>query len=600
MAYFNTDILQHYIRNNIGGFESKGSSAAKNPLSSATGLLQITAPTWAGLQQQFPQAGLTNIMDPEQQIKAVSLQAENELVPAFQKAGLQPTYSDVGLMNSFGTPTALKMRQADPALKVGDLLPSDAIKNNPSWFPKGSDTTVGEALNNNKNSFENGTGGLDGGPSDGAFGGMAPQVGTAPDFGDADTTAKPPPTPKTEAAESNSPLSRALTYLAAWGGGANGGDFAAGLGAGSSNGLKALQGLDAQQKQAQDENDNRAIADWQNAMKAQTVRNQTKLANAEVGEKAATAIAYGMTPDSAITLVTGRGGPVTFDPNMATRGTSMFETPVLMKKTMPDGSIHDVQVITNRRTGQPMVMDMTTGQSTTPDNLININDSTYKANQDQSVKDVEGFNNSLANAANADVSAQELQKLLPKVPAGPDMMSRLAREYLTATGMPIAGNEPQALQRAQQLVAQVRQQALQGLRGMGRLDLPEVKNAFDSVSNIQNSSPDTLYAVSKEVQNQNAYMRQMKAAWDKAPASDKLQGFANWKANYLNNPATQYIPSDFEGNIAAYNKLFGQPQPTAGQTPTSPLHRSSTGGTASPTPVTQGQSHGIKFEVIKQ
>ncbi|MCG4274966.1 hypothetical protein, partial [Acetobacter senegalensis] len=85
--------------------------------------------------------------------------AENELVPAFQKAGLQPTYSDVGLMNSFGTPTALKMRQADPALKVGDLLPSDAIKNNPSWFPKGSDTTVGEALNNNKNSFENGTGG---------------------------------------------------------------------------------------------------------------------------------------------------------------------------------------------------------------------------------------------------------------------------------------------------------------------------------------------------------------------------------------------------------------------------------------------------------
>lgn len=100
MAYFNTDILQHYIRNNIGGFESKGSSTAKNPLSSATGLLQITAPTWAGLQQQFPQAGLTNIMDPEQQIKAVSLQAENELVPAFQKAGLQPTYSDVGLMNS--------------------------------------------------------------------------------------------------------------------------------------------------------------------------------------------------------------------------------------------------------------------------------------------------------------------------------------------------------------------------------------------------------------------------------------------------------------------------------------------------------------------
>ncbi|MCG4274979.1 hypothetical protein, partial [Acetobacter senegalensis] len=81
-----------------------------------------------------------------------------------------------------------------------------------------------------------------------------PQVGTAPDFGDADTAAKPPPTPKTEAAESNSPLSRILTYLAAWGSGANGGDFAAGLGAGSSNGLKALQELDAQQKQAQDEN----------------------------------------------------------------------------------------------------------------------------------------------------------------------------------------------------------------------------------------------------------------------------------------------------------------------------------------------------------
>lgn len=599
MAYFNTDILQHYIRNNIGGFESEGSSTAKNPLSSATGLLQITAPTWAGLQQKFPQAGLTNIMDPEQQVKAVSLQAENELVPAFQKAGLQPTYSDVGLMNSFGTPTALKMRQADPALKVGDLLPSDAIKNNPAWFPKGADTTVGDALANNANSFMGGSN-----PTAGTSQGEPTETAYAPPSND-DTSSllKPPPTPPTEAAESNSPLSRALTYLAAWGGGANGEDFASGLGAGSSKGLKALQDLDAQQKKAQDENDNRALSDWQNAMEAQKTANTTSLVNADKGEKIANMVSLGMSLPGAIALVNGKGGNVTFDPNMATRGTSMFETPVLMKKTMPDGSIHDVQVITNRRTGQPMAMDMTTGQPTTPDNLININDSTYKANQDQSVKDVEGFNNSLANAANADASAQELQKLLPKVPAGPDMMSRLAREYLTATGMPIAGNEPQALQRAQQLIAQVRQQALQGLRGMGRLDLPEVKNAFDSVSNIQNSSPDTLYAVAQEVKNQNAYLRQMKAAWDKAPASDKLQGFANWKAGYLNSPATQYMPSDFEGNVAAYNKLFGQPQTTAGQTPTSPLHRSSTGGTMAPQATNgprAGQSRGVNWRIVGQ
>ncbi|WP_124305829.1 hypothetical protein [Acetobacter pasteurianus] len=561
--------------------------------------MQITAPTWAGLQQKFPQAGLTNIMDPEQQLKAVSLQAENELVPAFQQAGLQPTYSDVGLMNSFGTPTALKMRQADPALKVGDLLPSDAIKNNPSWFPKGLDTTVGEALANNANSFLGGsnttTDTTQGDPTETAY---AP-----PSNDDTSSLLKPPPTPKTEAAESNSPTSRVLNYLAAWGGGANGGDFASGLGAGSSKGLKALQDLDAQQKQAQDENDNRAIADWQNAMKAQQTANTTSLVNADKGGKIANMVSLGMSLPGAIALVNGKGGPVTFDPNMATRGTSMFETPVLMKKTMPDGSIHDVQMITNRRTGQPMVMDMTTGQPTTADNLININDSTYKANQDQSVKDVEGFNNSLANVANADASAQELQKLLPKVPAGPDMMSRLAREYLTATGMPIAGNEPQALQRAQQLIAQVRGQALQGLRGMGRLDLPEVQNAFNSVSTIQNSSPDTLYAVAQEVKNQNAYMRRMKAAWDKAPASEKLQGFANWKANYLNNPATQYMPSDFEGNIAAYNKLFGQPQTTAGQTSTSPLHRSSIGGTMAPQAATMprsGQSRGVNWSIVGQ
>lgn len=369
------------------------------------------------------------------------------------------------------------------------------------------------------------------------------------------------------------------------------------MGAGSSKGLKALQELDAQQKQAKDENDNHAIADWQNAIKAQQTANTTSLVNADKGGKIANMVSLGMSLPGAIALVNGKGGPVTFDPNMATRGTSMFEAPVLMKKAMPDGSIHDVQMLTNRRTGQPTVMDMTTGQPTTPQGLININDPVYKTTQDQSVKDVEGFNNTLSNAANADASAQELQKLLPKVPAGPDMMSRLAREYLTATGMPIAGNEPQALQRAQQLIAQVRGQALQGLRGMGRLDLPEVNNAFNSVANLQNSSPETLYAVSKEVQNQNAYMRQMKEAWDKAPASDKVQGFGNWKANYLNNPATRYMPADFEGNIAAYNKLYRQPQTTTGQTPTSPLHRSSTGGTAAPR---SGQSNGVNWSIVGQ
>lgn len=127
--------LMGYMRKTMGA-ESGGSTTAKNPRSSATGLFQFTSSTWKRMMNNYPQLGLTENgrKDPEQQKKAmVALTRENE--NALRSNGLPITDGTRYLAHFAGATGAGRLLKADPSASVESVLGPDVIKANP--FLKG-------------------------------------------------------------------------------------------------------------------------------------------------------------------------------------------------------------------------------------------------------------------------------------------------------------------------------------------------------------------------------------------------------------------------------------------------------------------------------
>jgi|GEM_PF-4749980 len=117
---------------NLRAAESGGDDTAKNPNSSATGRFQFTDGTWAGLQKNHPQLGLTDDgrTDPAQQEKALAaLTAEN--ATTLKNAGIPATAANLHGAHFLGGPTAAKVLAAPDDALISSFVGADAITANP-------------------------------------------------------------------------------------------------------------------------------------------------------------------------------------------------------------------------------------------------------------------------------------------------------------------------------------------------------------------------------------------------------------------------------------------------------------------------------------
>jgi len=116
------DLLRQIIR-----AESAGNPNARSSSSSASGLFQITKPTWE-------QYGSGNPFDPGANIAAgARLTADN--VAKLKAAGYEPNPTNVYLAHFAGAGGALRVLSADPNSPVAGLLDERAIRANP-WLSR--------------------------------------------------------------------------------------------------------------------------------------------------------------------------------------------------------------------------------------------------------------------------------------------------------------------------------------------------------------------------------------------------------------------------------------------------------------------------------
>ncbi len=116
----------------IRAAESGGDDAARNPSSTATGRYQFTEPTWNGLMEQYPDAGLTvdGRTDAGQQERAIRLfTAENERQLA--EAGVATTNSNLYAAHFLGAAGAVKVLSAPDGAAMEGLVDGAVIAANP-------------------------------------------------------------------------------------------------------------------------------------------------------------------------------------------------------------------------------------------------------------------------------------------------------------------------------------------------------------------------------------------------------------------------------------------------------------------------------------
>lgn len=584
--------------------ESGNNPTARSPYSSASGLFQITDPMWDGLRQNYPNAGLTDKNDPDQQRKAYTLFAQNEVQPAFTRAGLNPTETDFNQAWAFGTPTAIKMAQADPSAPVSSVLGDNAnivVKNNPAFFPKGLGTTVGEARQATGSFYS-------GGQAQTPDASQAGQVPSPPNLQGgssvtipADTSEDIPDAPKeaplTNPDGAENPVQNVLTYLAAWGSGANGQDFAAGLGAGAGAGLKALQDRQSQALALKQHNQELDRQDWQDKLTTQKAKTERLSALAQRGNFMAEALKSGVPATSLMALFSDKGGTVdTSGIPSPMRAGSGVEAPQWLYADRPDGR-HMISVTTSKADGTPHIIDATTGEtlSRIPTDARDPTYSDMKYQNEANVKNEDTWNSKAMELNDMATKAMQVKSLLPRLSAGTDFAARFGRAYTAATGMPFNGKDAEAAQYANQLFGQIRNSIISGLHG--RTDLPIVRNIMASSPSLENSDPAVLSAVMDEAINQANYNRTAMNAWDNASDTERSRGIASFMRRYQNNPETAYKPTDFDKSVSSY-RAANQPvqAPSQGPLPTSQVPGSARAyGSQAPS---QGTFKNIGFRVI--
>lgn len=111
--------------------ESGGNPSARNSRSSATGLDQFTAGTWASLMKAHPELGLTpeGRLDPEQSERARQAYAQDNGM-VLSRAGLPVTDANISLAHRYGPAGATAILQAPPNTPVEKVLSKQAVEVN--------------------------------------------------------------------------------------------------------------------------------------------------------------------------------------------------------------------------------------------------------------------------------------------------------------------------------------------------------------------------------------------------------------------------------------------------------------------------------------
>ena len=542
--------------NNTMQAESGGNPNARNPNSTATGLFQFTMPTWQGLAQKYPQDGYTpdNITDTDMQRAALNRSVYSEYMPALRNAGLPITQGTVYLAHGFGpsAATALLSASADtPASQVlGKSWPSIQAAN-PNIRKLGDGATAGDLVGqtvarigqpmpqmgaggDNPNDAQTATTTLSDGPTETALSEPIPDA---------------PETEKIEDPEEHqSTTTKLLNALALWGSGANGQDFASGLGAGA----RALA-------ENNDQNENRSVniathnadiaqADWRNqvaAVQARTAQakalQQARLDRARGIENS---LQSGLSLQSALALNSDpTGQPVTmqYDPTQRYRGlfgggSQGYQTPQNLEVAKPDGTVEHWTQAFNKRNGQSVFTNESTGeqQGTRPDGAYDPAQTPQKEIMDQAQKDAAAFGSQVTQLDKMADNANQVLSFLPYVKPGASMPAMAARDLSQITGMPVMGNDPSAQQAMSAALGQLRTNALQQDRGLGALRMPEINEAMKSTLNLS-QNPQAIHYLAAETQNKADYASKAAQAWDDLPLDNPYRtrlGFNSFLRNY--------------------------------------------------------------------
>jgi hypothetical protein len=123
----------------IRAAESGGNDSAKNPGSTATGRYQFLTSTWNDLARRYPQLGLTDRTDGEQQERAIRVFTK-ENADVLTKEGLSTSNANLYAAHFLGVADAVDVLRGDNADSISEYVSPRVIKANP--FLKGM--TVGE------------------------------------------------------------------------------------------------------------------------------------------------------------------------------------------------------------------------------------------------------------------------------------------------------------------------------------------------------------------------------------------------------------------------------------------------------------------------
>lgn len=583
--------LRYLLRRTAAG-ESAGNDSAKNPYSSASGRYQITDGLWQGLQKNYPDAGLTDKNDSNQQAKGYALIMNNEVNPAFRKSGYEPQMGDYDASWTFGAPRALQMRKAGDDAEVGPVLGDNArniIAQNPRYFPQGIKTRIGDVRDAISAAYDKAAGStnepdypLEGVAAMQTLNQMRQREGGNTDVAgltlNADPTIPDAPEQKQANAVTNGPWTNLLRYLANWGGGASqGSNFGESLGAGSAMGAQWLNQHQQQLDQQTAENEKIPVLNWENNLKTSQMRNAQTAAQAERGKTAATLLKSGFSAPNIVTLLNSQGG--TLDPEgLPAPGEGRVGEPKgymdakYWKIPQADGSEHNVLVSVNKDTGQPTGFDVDTGKPLNGEQMAGAFDPNTPdaVNREKaSSKAEEDFGASVNNGMDTLNSVGTLKQILPHIPAGTDFKSALTRGILNATGIPVGASDADSLALATKELNKLRINYMNSARTPGmRTDIPMVKALFGSVPDLTTATAPAIKTFLDETENMENYKQKLWGAWEDQPDSVRRRGFTSFRNKYQSDPETAYQPMNYDHTMQANRDWYAQA--TRAQTPQAP------------------------------
>jgi hypothetical protein len=598
------------VNGNIGAWinaapaaESGNNPSAQSPTSSAQGLFQFTQPTWDGLVTKYgKQYGLTadGRTDPKQSTIGAQLIAQDEYAPALQSVGVSnPSPDDYQQVHFWGTPNFKKLAAAHPDTKLSDALGDQfggVYAANKGLFGDNPNITVSQAGAAVDSRLPGGSvsalpqflgGSNNGAPL------QQPQQSQGPMQNYTATgQAQPLPDPSNQTSQGGTPqYSAPVMPQGAQAGGATGTPvptdgwlqgpsliqsifnhgkadpnsmfsrvnllrMAAGLGAGNPNapfaGMAASL-LNGAQQDTQNAQQQMQIGQGQQQLQQTGAYQQGQLgidqqrARNDQVNSAITLMQMGYHPDLAFSLASGKM-------SQQQAAQALANVPPMIGKVAagdvwetPNGGRYQQE---NRPFGLPVYVDMTSGQTMPqlPPGAYRAQDPAAKISQTDDATAENGLFNQAQSANQTLSTISQIDGMVGQVNTGNSLASVLSRNASQLLGRPVDGNDPAVQQFVAQQLQTLAGNRLQALRGLGRLDLPEVNNALKSGGNLENN-PTALKAILAWQGANASYTQDQYSAWMNASDAERAKGFRNWSYNYQKqNPMSDYVKSYIQNN----------------------------------------------------